>query len=231
MKKISKIYYINLDRVPTRNEHFLNQCKLQDISSEQIVRYSALDGKSYQFSDEEIQMFINVNYKYETYARNIMGNQLSHYNILLEVIQNGYDYAMVCQDDVIFRDDFNQQLEIVMDNIPDDAEIINIGFHKSAVLSWFIPWNLSKINEDDSLGKTIVNDGVHILKNSVNPCSLAYIITLNGAKNIVEYFNTCGFLQATDHNFNEYLKSKNIFYGSRIVLCTGNNLLSSDIFV
>ena len=231
MDKISKIYYINLDRVVTRKEHFLNQCEVNNISSEQIVRYPELDGKTYQFSDKQMKMFANVNYKHETFARNIMGNQLSHNNILLSVIENGYDYTIVCQDDVIFRADFNKQLEVVMTNIPSDAEIITIGQHKHAVLSWFIPWDLRKTDEDDSLGEKIINDGVHILKNGVNPCSLAYIVTLNGAKNIVEFFNTYGFLRATDHNFNEYLKAKNIFYASRIVLCTGNHLLPSDIFV
>lgn len=67
------------------------------------------------------------------------------------------------------------------------------------------------------------------VKNTINPCSLGYIVTFNGAKNILDFFNRYGFLRATDWNYNDYLNSKNIFYGSTTVLCSGNNL-GSDIF-
>ena len=76
-----------------------------------------------------------------------------------------------------------------------------------------------------------VNSYISILNDTVNPCSLGYIVTLNGAKNLINHFNTNGFLRATDWNFNDYLRSKNIFYGSNLVLCTGNPDFSSDIFV
>ena len=45
------------------------------------------------------------------------------------------------------------------------------------------------------------------------------------------FFEKTGFLRATDGNFNDYLQTKNIFYGSTTVLVTGNSDLKSDIFI
>jgi GR25 family glycosyltransferase involved in LPS biosynthesis len=231
MEKISMMYYINLDRRPNRNEHFFNQCIYANIPFSKIKRYQAIDGSTYQFTEEQKAMFKKVDYKNHSYEKNIMGNQLSHYNILLEMIEKEYEYILICQDDVIFRKDFNKELNIVMADVPVDAEIINIGFHKFAAYNQFIPWDLNQRTEDAVMTKKVINKGICILTETTNPCSLAYIVTLKGAKNMVQHFNKIGFLRATDWNYNDYLRNKNIFYGSRIVLCTGDNTLGSDIFV
>lgn len=65
----------------------------------------------------------------------------------------------------------------------------------------------------------------------INPTSLAYIVTNKGCQNLITYFETNGFSHETDWNYNLYLQSKNIFYGSKLVLCTGNNKFPSDVFV
>ena len=48
---------------------------------------------------------------------------------------------------------------------------------------------------------------------------------------MVKYFETNGFSRATDGNFNDYLETNGIFYGSTPVLVTGNSDLKSDIFL
>ena len=60
MEKLSKIYFINLDRRPDRYEHFLKQCHDNNIEYNKISRFNALDGKTYNFSEEEKYMFKNV---------------------------------------------------------------------------------------------------------------------------------------------------------------------------
>ena len=93
----------------------------------------------------------------------------------------------------------------------------------------FIPWDLSENNDHEKLGIK-VNDHVCKLDPKVNPCSLAYIVTLKGAINITNFFKQYGFLRATDWNYNDYLNYKNIFYGTNTVSCTGNPDLGSDVF-
>lgn len=235
MQQIDKIYYINLDRRPDRYEHFLKEVYNNNIPFDKIKRFEALDGKTYKFSQKEKNMFKNSDFRTQNYSLKIMGNQLSHYKILEDMIKNKYQNIIIFQDDVIFRKNFVEYMNKFQ--IPSDAEIINIGYHKFAAYNNFIPYNIDKpllnveLNDDEKhISKKKINDYVCLLNDTINPCSLAYIITLKGAKNVKEHFDKIGFLRATDMNYNDYLKSKNIFYGSKYILCTGNPSLGSDIF-
>jgi len=232
MNNISKIFYINLSRRPDRNEHFIKAYKSVGIPDDLIERFEALDGKIYKPSQEESKMFSKCDYKYKFFYNNILCNQLGHYYLLKEIIKREYKYAIICQDDVYFRSDFVEQINNIMSNIPDNAEIINIGIHSYSVGNKFMAWNLNNtIDEDFKLiGEIKINSNICLLKKKINPCSLAYIVTLQGAKNLVEYFNSNGFLRATDWNYNTYCIKKNIYYCSIPVLCTGNPNLGSDIF-
>ena len=234
MDKLDKVFYINLKRRNDRNEHFIRTC-LSDaqIPKDKIERFEAFDGKTYTPLEEEMKMFSNCDYLHQSFYNNIICNQLGHYYILKEIIKNKYNYTMVCQDDVYFRKDFQYYLTGLMDNIPADAEMINIGLHAYSVYDKFVPWELSSspINDCMKIGETKINEYICRLKKNINPCSLAYIVTLQGAINLVEYFDNNGFKRATDWNFNDYLYSKQIFYGSLPILCSGNANLSSDIFV
>ena len=233
MNKIEKVFYINLDRRKDRNRHFITSC-LNDakIPIDKIQRFEALDGKTYEPTPEETTMFSKCDYLKRPFYNNILCNQLGHYYILNEIKQKQYKYAIVCQDDSYFRKDFVNYIDKIVENIPDDAELITIGLHKYAVGKDFIQWDLSQSPDEDYslIGKTKINDYICLLKNDINPCSLAYIITLQGAINLIEHFDNVGFKRATDWNFNDYLIEKDIFYCSIPVLSTGNSLLVSDIF-
>jgi GR25 family glycosyltransferase involved in LPS biosynthesis len=230
MDKIDKLYYINLKKRPDRNTHFLNECKTANIPPDKIKRFEALDGLTYNFDDDDdIILFKNIDYKGDIFGKKIMGNQLSHYNILKEMVEKRYNYIIICQDDVVFRNNFLTYLNSVMNSIPHDAEIINIGFHEYAVYDHSVAWDLTKLNDLEILGKKY-NDNICILNKDVNPCSLAYIVTLKGAINLLFFFKKNGFYRATDWNYNDYLNNNNIFYGSSSVLCTGDPTLGSDIF-
>ena len=226
---LDKIYYINLDRRPDRKQHILKQIYTENIPYDKVQRFRAIDGKFHQFTKEELDMFKNFSLNGSDNAKLIMGNQLSHYYILKEMVKKKYKYILVLQDDVVFKKEFNRHLDNVLSNLPADAEMVNIGFHKYAVNEHFEPMEL----EDPMLNKVKCkkeeNKFVCHWNNHMNPCSLAYIVTLNGAQNMIEYFQKTGFRDATDWNFNKYLRSKNIFYGSKIVLCTGA-LMGSNIF-
>ena len=230
MDKIDKMYYINLNRRPDRNEHFLNECNKANIPKDKIARFEALDGTTYQFNENETNLFNRVDFKGAPYEKKIMGNQMSHFYILKEMIEKNYEYIIIFQDDVIFRNNFLDYLTKVMDSIPDNAEIINIGIQAESCYSHFVSWDFIKDNDIlDKLG-TKYNDNICILNYGAQTCSLSYIVTKQGAKNLVEYFEKIGFLRSTDHNFNDYLNKQNIFYGSSTVLCTGNAQLGTDIW-
>jgi hypothetical protein len=105
---------------------------------------------------------------------------------------------------------------------------MNIGANKIADGYYVIPWDFDNDGEEIIM-KEPINDYVCRLKEDINPCSLAYIVTNKGAKNLVQYFSTVGFLRATDYNFNNYLTRKNIFYSSRKIMVT-TEYQGSDVF-
>ena len=236
LNSIDKIYYINLSKREDRKEHFMNQIKKIDIPEEKIVRFEAINGSEYRFSNSELELFKNVNYSYMQTNLQIMGNQLSHFKIFQEMIEKNYKYIIICQDDIVFKDRFTSYIDELMQNIPDDAEIIHFGFHKYAVRDVFLPWDLSKTgSQDDGIIYKVVNKSVckllpdfNALYNSNN--TTGYILTLNGAKNYVEYALAHGFKYATDCEMNEYLINKDIYYGSTTVLATTYPTFGSDVF-
>jgi GR25 family glycosyltransferase involved in LPS biosynthesis len=243
MENIDKLFYINLDKRQDRMSHFIEQCATHCIPNEKVERYSAVNGENYLFTQKELDMFKQVDFN--TYLitpyiikKKLMGNQLSHYNILLEMKDRNYNNIIICQDDCEFKEGFVDYIDLIMKDIPDDSELINFGMHQKAENEYVEKYNLNDNVVDDSFIDKQITEFVYSYNiwnsNSgyrVNPASLAYIVTKKGCENMLKYFNENGFKYGTDWNYNVYLQSKNIFYGSKYVLATGNNMFKSDVFV
>jgi GR25 family glycosyltransferase involved in LPS biosynthesis/predicted O-methyltransferase YrrM len=237
LNSIDKIYYINLSKREDRRKHFLNQVKTNNIPEEKIVRFEAINGVEYNFSQNELSLFQKANYLYMPTKLQIMGNQLSHLKIFQEMIERKYKYIIVCQDDIVFKSGFNEYIDKIVQDLPEDAEIIHFGFHKYAVRDVFLPWDLNNKNKiyDDELSYKNINSNICKLRPDFNALyhsnnSTGYILTLNGAKNYVDYALKNGFKYATDCEMNDYLISKDIYYGSTTVLATTFPYLGSDVF-
>jgi GR25 family glycosyltransferase involved in LPS biosynthesis len=226
---LDRIYYINLDRRQDRKRHFLRQCQKEGIDMRLVQRFSAMDGKTLVLSPQEETMFEHANYRHAPYAKNVMANQLSHYRILQDMHQNGYGLALVFQDDVVLKEGFWGHLQEVVDHLPEDAEMVNLGFHKTAVLDHFEPLDLQDGEKSKTSCRRTVNRAICKVHDHVNPCSLAYLVTRKGCANLLAYFQTHGFRSETDWNYNHYLQGKDIHYASTTALCTGA-LMGSDIF-
>ncbi len=228
MDKVGKIFLINLERRPERREHFFKHAERENIPRDMIEIYKGIDGLSYNFSQEELSMFRSCDFKTSRVIGALMGNQLSHYNILKQVVERQYSHAIIFQDDVMLCKDFMNEVGKVLNNMPENAEIVWLGFHKHASLSFFEAWPIYEEYEIDYI-KRYVTSEVGTLSYP-NPCSLGYIVTLEGARNLVDYFDDVGFIRATDGNYNDYLETRGINYCSKKVLCTGNHAFRSDVF-
>lgn len=243
MDIIDKIFLINLDERTDRLEHFLNQCKIHNIPDDKIERFLAVNGKTHIFTNEETKMFCNADFNNHLLTpliikKKIMGNQLSHFNILLEMKKRNYNNILILQDDVIFKNGFVKYIELIMKDITTNAEIINIGMHTYANCEHFEPYDLRNETIDNDFVDKQITEFVYSYKtwnssslHRVNPASLAYIVTKQGCDNLLNYFYNNGFHHATDWNYNLYLLNKNIFYGSKYVLATGNKSFPSDVFI
>ena len=231
---INKIFYINLSHRTDRDAHFIDQMKKHKVNPEKFERFDAINGAEYTFSESELNLFKNANYLNMPTRPRIMGNQMSHFKLFQLMIERNYAHIIICQDDIVFKDGFGGYIDEVMHNLPDNAEIIHFGFHKYAVRDVFLPWDLSSDSRDE-VSYENVNNAVCKLRPAVFELynchnSTGYILTLNGAKNYVDYVLKNGFEFATDVEMSKYLINKGIFYGSRRVLATTMPTVGSDVF-
>ena len=227
---LDMIYYINLNKRKDRNEHVINQLKKASIPENKVTRFTAIDGDTYEFTKEELELFKNASFLKTPSLKKIMGNQLSHLYIFKDMVEKGYSKILILQDDIVFREGFVDHLNKVLDTLPSDCEILNIGIHEHCYFNEFKAYDLTLNDDYLRIEKKKVNDAISIWNDKINPCSLSYILTLTGAKNMISHFESTGFLRETDIGFNKYLQAKNIFYGSRTVLCTGDPYFGTDIF-
>ena len=234
MDQIEKFYFINLNRRQDRKNHFFNECIRENLPFDKICRGEAIDGLTYNFHINELSMFSKADFHSlnpEVINKKIMGNQLSHYYLLKEIVRENNKLSIIFQDDSVLIPNFIKHINNVVLNLPSDAEVINIGLHKVAINQYSEPWDFAITGDDlHKIGSQKINEYICKLKSDINPFSLAYIVTLEGAKNMTKYFEENGFKYAADHNINEYLISNDIFYSSNTILVTGNPKLGSDIF-
>lgn len=227
---IDKIYLINMKNATNRKQHFLDEIERESIEKSKIEFFEAIDGQTHNYTEKELRMFKNANFIDKEHLCGCVGNQLSHYYVMKDMIQKKYEKIIVFQDDVMLRCNFVKYCNDILNNCNDvKYEVIWIGLHKEAYLSHFVPLNING-NYDKTYIDYKINEYMCKLNDTTNPCSLAYIITLEGAKNYVEYLENNNIYQATDRNFNDYLIKKNMFFGSNDMLCTGNNKFESKIF-
>jgi GR25 family glycosyltransferase involved in LPS biosynthesis len=221
-----KLFYINLDRRTDRNEHVLCECNKACLNDWDIERFPAIEC----VPEHLVYLFKNADYISKPFEKPVMCNQLSHYFILKRIIEENIEVSLICQDDIIFIDNFKNYITNLINYLPPDTEMVNFGLHEFAEWSTFVPWDLGDYSKDYLISKQNINYGICKMHNHINPCSLGYIVTLQGAKNMVTHFEKIGFLRATDRNFNDYLIEKDIFYGSTVVLATSRIDLGSDVF-
>ena len=230
---VDKVYLINLERRRDRLLHFLEECKKENIDMTNVEIFKALDAKTYELKKSEEDMFDKKQFDTKlVHTKPCICNQLSHYYIITDIIKNKYKKCIIFQDDVRLKNNFCEEANKVIKNTPKNAEVVWLGIHKEAYGSHFEDYPINSYIEekDRSYVKDKVNDYVCRYNDNINPCSLAYIITYDGAKNYINYLKQNKIRYATDRVFNEYLISRGIMYGSYDVLCTGNSNFKSDVF-
>jgi len=227
--RIDKFYLLNLEKRIDRLEHFMKECEREKIDKKKLNVYKALDAETHVFTEEEKSLF-HKDFEFKSYTRRgCVCNQLGHYYMIKDMIDNDYDLCLIFQDDAKLKKGFLNELDLVIKNMPEETEIIWIGIHKIAILSYFEDFPIDE-SYDKYYIKEQINEYVSTYKEEINPASLAYIITKNGAKEYLKYLKTNKIDRVTDEYFNKYLIDKGKMYGSSTILVTGNSNFKSDIF-
>jgi glycosyl transferase, family 25 len=207
MDTIDKVYYINLDDRKERMTKF--EGKYRPIFGDKLTRISAVNGRTYRYSLNEIALMRKANWDI-CRKPGVQGCFLSHMYIYQTMVRQNVKLAIVLEDDAMLLDNVSVESDLkdVLDHAPKNFEVIFIGYEKTDVLK-------------------PVNEKIGIVNK--NPYSHAYLITLEGARNLLQAFMTQGMSHAIDYFLTLNLRSKNILYGSRKIMFIQDPGFQSDI--
>lgn len=221
------LFFINLERRPDRKDAVMQQLTHQGYPKEAVFRYNAKDAKTYEIDQEEYQFFKNSDFinGQPHIVKAIMCNFLSHYDLWNITVNHNLPYLLIAQDDIIFDKDIESSLKTLMSSLPSDAEVIWLALPEIVRREALVNHQYQPKTYSEDVTPTVVR--VHP---GVNPCSLFYIITQNGARNLIKQAHQVGVHRATDHFINDYLMSKGIHYASKQLLASTSDVFDSDIF-
>ena len=125
--RVDKIFVINLDKSKDRLEKISRQLNDRGLEFE---RFPAVYGKL--LSEEDLKPIYHPNREYFTgeLSRGEIGNYLSHYGVMREIIQKRYDVSLVLEDDVeLHPNNFKGRIDSIISHAPKDWDIIYLGCH------------------------------------------------------------------------------------------------------
>lgn len=111
-----------------------------------------------------------------------LGNFGSHYSAWKYVADNDLDSLLVFEDDVIIYDDFMDKYSLIMNNVPEDYDVMSI---------FVDPNQYPRYRPDE-----YVND--YIAKGYQDWSTLCYVISRQGAKKLIKYVHEVGMDHPTD---------------------------------
>jgi GR25 family glycosyltransferase involved in LPS biosynthesis len=171
MNKINKIFVINLDKDFHRLNNVYKQFKENDIKN--YERFPGIYGND--LSNNEINN-ITTDIGKCIASKNMIGCAISHIKLWEKIVNNNIETSLILEDDFIFKDDFLNKFNKVIENAPIKYDIIyltsNIIHNK----------NLKLYDIDDIFYKQIFLAQ-----------TLGYVITLNGAKRLLKDINKVSY--------------------------------------
>lgn len=122
---VDNVYLINMDKDIDRLEKITKECYKVNIKFERFSGIKVTD-ISQNILDKYIPKEIQ---KYG--PDGMIGCGLSHLFIWQDAVNKNYKNILVLEDDVYFTDDFNEYLKNVMEEVPDDYDILYLGYKDS----------------------------------------------------------------------------------------------------
>jgi GR25 family glycosyltransferase involved in LPS biosynthesis len=178
-------YVINLDKSKDRYSSILKQTKYLNIKN--WYRFSGIDGSMYKLTDNEKSMFRNADFDYKI-SRGIAGCALSHFYVWKLMTTNNIKECIVLEDDIIFSNDFNKEINILLED-KSDFDVIYL-------------YNTMNNDPRDQLR----NEIIHYNKLKWHGCgAVGYYINIKAAKYLVDIIKSNGFRRGIDWEMYEHL--------------------------
>jgi GR25 family glycosyltransferase involved in LPS biosynthesis len=156
-----KIYYVNLERRPDRNQECLDELNKYGIIAE---RFNAVDAKD-----------LNL--------KPWMGCLLSNLEIIKRAKDNGFKSVLILEDDVTFNDNFDQLFNSYISQVPDNWNMLYLsGNHNEHggyqvnkisenIIKCFLTYSTHSFAINSSVYDLIIN---YLTNNQTKPVDVLY---------------------------------------------------------
>ena len=196
------ITFINLTSRSDRRKNIEKQCNEHELTD--VFCYEAKDARTYKINQEEWSLFKQADFLTDDSNRKpIMCTILTHRSLWYDIVHQDIPYLVVLQDNIILCNDFRKKIQLVIEHLPENAEIVWIGSYSNMLFQEQVTPYVSRIEPN------------------INPGVSSYIITNKGAGNLIEKMDN--IRKPFDWYLNEYLVSNHIFYGSNETLVSYKN--------
>ena len=164
--KIDRTFIINLKRDIERREKVEKQLKKENIINYEFI--TGIDGQNGDLENYSFNILQDWNEPFtrKTITKGECGCALTHYNIWKKIVQENIEHCLILEDDIIIANNFNSKLQEKLDNIS-NFDLLYVGRRP-----------LSK-------NEIIVN--THIIKAKYSYGMHAYILSITGARKLLEY--------------------------------------------
>ena len=126
MKNNFQTYVVNLEKDILRKKSIINQLKKQNIEKYKIIK--AVDGS--KFDSKQFLKFVYKDYKgknkwFGKMSNGQVGCALSHIKIYKMFLKTNYKFALILEDDAIFKKKFDKNLiDFILESFKENKQII-----------------------------------------------------------------------------------------------------------
>jgi len=185
---LNKVYICHWKKLSNRKEKLLEDLKEQNIKN--YIFIEDYDKDNWNISELK-KTFPHV-FKKTPSARFLNYSEISlllkHYHIILDLYNSDDSYALVLEDDVVFCNNFLDELENCFVDFPDDWDLIWVG----------TCCNLHS--------KCVPDKKIYPEKSS--RCTHAYMISKKCSEKIINHLDE--ITEAIDHTYNFFIKKLNL---------------------
>lgn len=183
--KLEKIYICHWKKLKDRKENLLKSLGNQNIKNYVFVE----DYDKDDWNLNELKKKFPYVFKKTPKGRNLNNSEtsllLKHYHIMRDLNSSDSDYALVLEDDVVFCDNFLNNLEVCYNQFPSDWDLVWVGtccnLHSEYI------------------------EGKYVYPETSSRCTHAYLISKKCSNKILnsEYKIT----EAIDHLYNFFIRT------------------------
>lgn len=179
------IFIVHYKKLIDRKKYLQEKLKnyniyfIDEYDREFVDKYDKIYFKNKNLWKERVDGIYKDDIKYRDLKNSEVCNYLSHLKAYKKILENNLEYAIILEDDVIINDDFDINLNDLINNIPKDYDCIFFG-------SSFKIKDLDYMTFETS---TFVSDFLYKKELGTSRTADAYIVSNKAAKKLVDNIN------------------------------------------